>query len=381
MVYWKHFRMGFDKSILVLPHVNKIGGAGIYNQDVIRSLVENYHVCIGGEYRHDYEGGLAVGGFELFSKLCIFPMYSGVSYKAKLYFLLRIILSLPIILFCAFQLRNTIKRYDIVILTSSIQTPLIFFLKLVQPELKVVIFIQENFIFSDSLISLCGKKNLLKASLVISITKEWKACALKNGINSCLLVNDFISLSNDYVVNKKQYDLLYVGGDSRLKGFFEVLEFVKEASKEKSFSIAMLGKYSSDSQVLINSVNQEIKKSGVKIVYIGFVDYIYPYLIMSKVLLLPIQSPHFCGPAIEAGICKVPFLIPDFEGELDFAIDEFNCFRYPFQDVSSLVVSFKKMISDDRYLYYGKNNYSFYLDNYEKNNFSSSLIRFIRDIS
>ena len=337
-------------------------------------------MSVGGRYRFDYEGE-AVNVLKLISNYFIIPMYSGVSFKAKLFFISRFIISLPVILFSSVYLANKLKNYDFIFLTSSIQIPLILLFKFARPDVKVVIFIQENFIFSNSLWSLFCKRYLLKASLVISITKEWKEYALKNGICSHLLENHFLPLDKVYVANEKKYDVLYVGGDLKLKGFFEVLNFAKEASKEMSFSIAMIGEYSLDSQALIQSVNNEIEKFGTKIFYIGFVDDIYPYLVASKILLLPIQAPHFCRPAIEAGVCKVPFLISDFKGELDFAIDQFNSFRYSPKNVGSLIACFKEMISGERYLRYGENNYHYYIKNYKKNKFSSTLIGYVRELT
>lgn len=331
--------------LLVIPHFNNTGGSGKYIVRMLNELLATEkNIFIGGQYSKDYvfDGLLYDSNLPSLLDSLKIPLYTGVKLKTKLFYILKCSL---LIIFNIFALKKirAIRRYDGVILTSSIQLPIVLLLNALRLKQNLYLVIQENYRFG------LFEKGLLKALTnekvkFIAITIEVHEKLIDLGLNSILIPNKFNRPA--FVREEKKYDLVYVGGDQKIKGS----KFIEELQYSKSFryKVIALG-YSGG---LCKHFKGVIEKKN-------FVEDVNRYYLVSKVLLLPISSYHFCRPAIEAGLLGVPFLITDF-GSLydrsDYIKVGRNCLTFKKDNIADLAIKIE-MIMDD-YEFFSKNAFS-----------------------
>lgn len=312
-------------NILVIPHVGVLGGAGLYINQVLSELSKSHNVYVGGMHSSSFD----FEEYELDSSInrIVFPYYRGVSGKAYWFHFLK---SLSYIAKNKYLLNRSYNKnkFEIVLLTSGIQVLLLPIINRFFKDAKVVVLIQENFRLDGYILGKIVERNLLKAGLIVSITNDWKDYSTSCGIETFLFRNMYdFSRDNIRVPVEKDFDFVYLGGEQKIKGFSDIISFCREMSKIKSFRIAILGEVSIESKkILLGFMNNSI--FNVDIRFFGFMKNVTNIIRSSKLLLLPITSPHFCRPAIEAGFEKVPFLIRRHSDINDFAIENYNCEMY-----------------------------------------------------
>lgn len=313
------------KKVLVIPHVGISGGAGLYINQVVSELEKKYEVYFGGHYSYDFNSTEYIITSDI-NKIII-PYYKGISARAYFFYFFKSLLYIPR-LFLDLKKKNNDKDFKIVLLTSGIQVLLLPIINRLFKDAKVVVLIQENFRLDGYVLGKIVEKNFLKADLIVSITNDWKSYSKSYGIESFLFRNMYnCSLDIMKTSVEKYFDFIYLGGEQKIKGFSDVISFCQEMSKIKSFRIAILGEVSKESKrMLLDIANNS--EFTVDITFFGFLKNVTDVIRRSKLLLLPITSPHFCRPAIEAGFEKVPFLIRRHNDISDFAIENYNCEMY-----------------------------------------------------
>ena len=340
-------------NVLVIPHVGISGGAGLYINQVLSEIIKSHNVYVGGIHSSSFD----FEEYKIDSSInkIVLPYYMGISSKAYWYHYLKSISYIFKNKYFLRKLRNK-NKFEIVILTSGIQVQLLPIINKFFKNAKVVVLIQENFRLDGYILGKIVKRNLLKADLIVSITNDWKNFSKSYGIETFLFRNMYdFSVDNMRVSAEKDFDFIYLGGEQKIKGFSDIINFCQEMSKIKSFRIAILGEVSIESQkkLLYIANNSEYT---VDIIFFGFMENVTDIIRRSKLLLLPITSPHFCRPAIEAGFEKVPFLIRRHSDISDFAIENYNCEMY--DDLEEMLNKSTLFLEDNLYFTeMGINNY------------------------
>ena len=364
--------MPSSKVILVIPHVGLGGGAGIYNCDLISALNKKGSVFVSGEFSLEYVD-LSEGVFnETLTTKIIFPNYDGVSIVGKIYWLFFSIFS-GIFLFI--KKTNTVKsliNVDVIFFTSSIQIPHAYFLRKLGFQGKIICVVQEN-LKLEGFFGFLVRCWIESVDSVIGITNDWCAYANAMSIKTDILSNKFRTKTPD-VNENPEFDAIYVGGESKLKGIDFVLKLFEELSLSRTIKIILLGVYSDSFLNKIIHINEKSVKTGSQIVVGGYVTDIQPHLANSKVLLMPIAAPHFCRPAIEAGFSNRTFIIPDYKELKEFVLPSYNCLTYEigsfkdFRDVFIYLLESPELKTNLE-----DNNVFFAYENYSDNEYCSNL--------
>lgn len=333
-------------SFVILPHWRIEGGAGYYIRDLIESLRPVGTVQVGGPYASDYdEVPIQCKDFDKLT-LQSMPAYEGIRLAAFLYHIL--ISALRAIALTATPWDKRFEgRFDALVLTSSVQAMAIPIARRWFPGRRIAIVVQENVCLSRGLGRLTSVF-LKRADVVVSITETWAQHARENGLDPVVLPNSF---APDYAAlehNRNpaiEADLLYVGGSAKIKGFDNLIAALPELLSVPGRSIVCLGQYS---EAAIKTLEQILSKAhpNAQLNIVGLVPDIRPYLRETKLLLLPIGSPHFCRPAIEAGLFKRAFVIPNFPELGDFALDGENCVTYRPLDIEDFVLKVSQLLND-----------------------------------
>lgn len=358
------------ENICIIPHYGISGGSGKYTKEFGDLLSKRYNVSYFGLFSSEYSDA----PFEYlnffwayFFKYNIVPNYKG---NSKLVRYLYTFLSYLLSNIWVFKKRDNLSI--VFVLTSSIQAPLIPLLNKKFVNAKIIILIQENVILDDSIVSRTSVYRIIRANLIFCIDKFWQTKATDFGINALLWTNKF---SNDFEFDEDlNFDILYIGGDQKIKGFWNLIQILEAVEKFKiPVKVCLLGDISNKNMNLLISK----KFQYINCEMVGFVENVFVYIAQSNFLLLPIESPHFLRPAIEAGILKKPFIIKRLENIESFAIDRFNCLMYDtIFDAAEAILFLINSPSDKLEL--GKNNYfisrEFDIINIDENSFFENLI-------
>lgn len=316
------------QSFVILPHWRIEGGAGYYIRDLIALLRLVGTVQVAGPYAGDYdEAPVQSAHLDKLTSQSL-PTYEGIRLSATVYHVFLSALR-AIALFAAPRHARVKDSFDAVILTSSVQAMAVPIARRLFPASRISIVVQENVRLSQGLGRLT-RACLKRADVVVSITETWAQHARDNGLDPVVLPNSY---DPDYAAPENnrdpaiESDLLYVGGGATIKGFDNLIAALPALLNVPGRRIVCLGHYS---EAAIRTLEQ-IRGDGhpnAQLIIVGLVPDIRPYLRGTKLLLLPIGSPHFCRPAIEAGLFGKTFVIPNFPELGDFALDGENCATY-----------------------------------------------------
>lgn len=331
---------------VILPHWRIEGGAGYYIRDLIESLRQVGTVQVAGPYASDYDE-VPIKNKD-FDKLTLqsMPAYEGIRLAAFLYHILTSALR-TIALIATPREKRFEGRVDALVLTSSVQAIAIPIARRWFPGRRIAIVVQENVCLSRGLGRLTSAF-LKRADVVVSITETWAQHARDNGLDPVVLPNRF---APDYAAPEHnrnpaiEADLLYVGGSAKIKGFDSLTAALPELLSVPGRSIVCLGHYSEAAIRTLEQIRRNAHPNA-QLNIVGLVSDIRPYLREAKLLLLPIGSPHFCRPAIEAGLFKKTFVIPNLPGLGDFALDGENCATYRPLDIEDFVFKVSQLLND-----------------------------------
>lgn len=327
-----------------MPHWKIEGGAGFYIFDLLSELRAIANVQVAGPYGGYYDKEPILSKF--FNKLTMqsLPTYKGIGLAAIVYHLFLSLVKIASILVT--PRRNFLKYpIDVLIFTSSIQAIGVPIARLIFPNCRIVVLVQENICLTRGFGRLTSFL-LKRANVIVSITETWAQHARECGLSPTVLHNQYDSEFADPVKNISEAiesDLLYVGGGSKIKGFQNLIAALPMLLNEASLKIILLGSYNPSEVLLIKRVVDNIG-SDCQIEVVGLVSDIRPYLRGTKILLLPIGSPHFCRPAIEAGLFGKPFIISDFPELSDFSLNGENCITFKSNNIQSFVESVRDLL-------------------------------------
>lgn len=334
-------------SVLIIPHVGKIGGAGLYIQQISSMMSNRFDVYFGGRWAHEYaasEHCAVIGAWS--NGMMVIPNYQGVTLLAKLYYLLRAFIFFP---FTFVSSRKNLDNYDVVVLTSGIQLLLLPLIKFSYPKIRLGILIQENWQLENRFWGWISRKALAKAHFIISITQSWANYASTHDLKCLVLKNmyseDVVDSSSDDLIDK-EFDVVYVGGDQKIKGFDILMEVFLRVSKSERVVIGVLGEVSASNRKAVQDINA-MACNGSEIICFGFQRFPLPFYRAAKFVFLPIGAPHFCRPAIEAGLLNKSFLISAFSGMEDFVFCESNCLCASIDDLDQFGYQFLRLLKDD----------------------------------
>lgn len=315
-------------NLLILPHWRIEGGAGYYIRDLIALLRLVGTVQVAGPYAGDYdEAPVQSARLDKLTSQSL-PTYEGIRLPATLYHILLSAIK-AIALLVPPRHKRFKNSFDAVILTSSVQAMAVPIARRLFPASRIFIVVQENVRLSQGLGRLtmaCVKR----ADVVVSITETWAQHARDNGLDPVVLPNSY---DPDYAAPENnrdpaiESDLLYVGGGATIKGFDNLIAALPALLTTPGRRVVCLGHYTEAALETLAQIRKDAHPDA-HLDVVGLVRDVRPYLRGTKLLLLPIGSPHFCRPAIEAGLFGKTFVIPNFPELGEFALDGENCAIY-----------------------------------------------------
>lgn len=339
--------------VLILPHVAVQGGAGLYIERVIVELAAIAELTIDGDHANEYIGGRHSSVLAGVARPLL-PAYQGASSRAFLYHLLLAPVRALIWSFRLWRSRESMQGFGIILGTSSIDLLSLSIVRLFNAKIRVHCLIQENLILKG-LRGYLNRWLLRRMDAIVSISATWSARASDFGIETIIAPNQFdASLSQKGIGAPTasepgqpiKYDLLFVGGGARNKGFPFLLQFILALGARRSITVALLGNLDAQQKELIDQANRALSSSNSRIIAFGFVPDVTSFLAVSRVLLLPITAPHFCRPAIEAGLAGRTFIVSEFETLNDFAIADLNCLMRPSGDLAAWMEACERLLDD-----------------------------------
>ncbi|KTT71179.1 glycosyltransferase family 4 protein [Sphingomonas endophytica] len=323
--------------ILVLPHVPVIGGAGLYNRAAIAALARRAAVTLAGDAAEAYgdiAASTAVADFVLPPRP-VLPAYAGASRRAFLYHAFCAPIRATASFRWARRHAGVLAEYDAIVVTSSIDLPFLAAIAAAGIRARRVCIVQENAFLSGAR-GTTQRRLLRSVDTVVSISRSWSARAAMQGIASIVAANPFdvaAALPSDDTL--AGYDFVFLGGSARIKGIALFLALIERLSTARPVRAMLVGAVDASWQARIEATRAMLTARGSSLSVAGFVADVAPFLRDARLLLLPITDPHFCRPAIEAGLCGRTFVVSDLPGLEDFADPGTNCLMAPPGDVAA----------------------------------------------
>lgn len=262
------------------------------------------------------------------------------------------------------------SSYDIVILNSIVQSPLIHIIK--KLNMKCLLFIRET-IKGNVKTGLNPKiaKSMSNADALVFLTKYDKESWGITNDKKQYIVPDVVDIEKfpyeKKTDTKKQQNItfLYLGGLSYVKGAKDLLlAFQKLIAKKSNVQLIILGetykqyskfsfiqkiihikhvKYVEDCNKLIETLNSAIE--NVKVV--GLTANPGKWYLQSDVVVFPVKKVHQARPVYEAGYYKKSVIVPDYHNFEDSVIDDYNGCYYKKNSIDSLANAMERITRDN----------------------------------
>jgi len=149
--------------------------------------------------------------------------------------------------------------------------------------------------------------------------------------------------------NSKRFNVLFLGGMSRLKGTFiaiKAFNLLREGDAKlivMNYSSKLREKKMSDCLTIRSKfkfilgldyekkVLKYIEKNSLwdKIEFVKGTASPEAYILSSDLIIFPSTKAHQARPIYEAGIARVPIILSDFINTQEFATNSFNCLTFP----------------------------------------------------
>jgi len=309
--------------LLVIPHVGIAGGAGLYNRAAIDVLARHAEVTVAGPAASAYAGRDRTTGDLVLPVMPVIPAYAGASLRAFCVHAIRAPYRLWRVRQWIARHRDSLRRYDAVVTTSSIDS--LALLAFAQARLRTICIVQEN-VFLSGLRGRINRAFLRRVDIVVSISEGWSRRAREHGIESVVAANPFtLPATPASPDDGGPTDVLFMGGGERIKGLTLFLSLIRELAAQRPVRAVILGALSPASATQVEAVREQVSGTDTIIEAPGFVDDPAPFLRAARLLLLPITDPHFCRPAVEAGLAGRTFIVSRLPDLADFAQEGMNC--------------------------------------------------------
>lgn len=331
----------------MLPHVPVIGGAGLYNRAAIAALARRAAVTLVGDTAGAYGDIAASGAVADFAlpPRPVLPAYAGASRRAFLFHAFRAPMRAVASFRWARRHAGILAEYDAIVVTSSIDLPFLAAVAAAGVRARRICIVQENAFLSGAR-GTTQRRLLRSVNTLVSISRSWSARAAMHGIASIVAANPFdvaAAPSDDIVAG---YDLVFLGGSARIKGIALFLALIERLSASRPVRAMLVGAVDAPWQARIEATRAMLTARGSLLSVPGFVADVAPFLRDARLLLLPITDPHFCRPAIEAGLCGRTFVVSDLSGLEDFADPGTNCLMAPPGDVAAWLAVCTRLLDD-----------------------------------
>ncbi|MGL4762362.1 MAG: glycosyltransferase family 4 protein [Sarcina sp.] len=366
------------KKILFFHHASILGGGTKSAVDIIEMLSEEYEIkgvisTVKNETKNlfdekkfdylEYEDNFGVlpwykGGPSLFSRTFWYCLYK--TFKFRKYI-------------------DTVigeEKPDIVILNSIVLSWIGPILK--RKNVKGICFVREA--KKGGVISRVQEKFLLSFSRVCFIS-EYDQNQYTKKINStiirdCAKIETFnnIDIVNSYEIDTSKFNILYLGGDSDLKGWNVIKQLVKDEVWEKKYieniKFLMLGDFK------IKEFN-----TTCNIEYLGCITDIEKIYKFASIIIMPITKGHQLRPIIEAGMAKCPVIVTFFEELQENIKENETCLTIKNNDVKELKEKILLIYNNSDFAEeLVKKNYEFIREKYEYQLVRKKLQDFLEEL-
>jgi len=396
------------KKIMIIHHSGSIGGAGVSVFNTIEALKNEYEIVIYCPSQpKDFSSFLKNNGVVV--KTFDFPIgsihhYSGGSSLFSLGF------AKGITNIYAHKEKwkkiFDIENPDLIIANSKILAWVSLITK--NTSFKSICYVRETRKKSTFNVWNNIQKRLLeKFDGVIFISKyDKKQESLKNS-NS--VIPNFIDMKNykeslsrkeiceRLNLNPKDFNILFVGGMLKIKGFDIAVESMKYL-KNTNAKLIVAGDskfiYRPNTNILNkiynflkkkheNKIERIIKENNLEknIEKIGIQNRMNDIYSLADVLIFPATTPHQARPVFEAGATATPVIMPDFENTLEYVSNDINGLIFKNKNSKDLADKIQTIINDKEFAQkLGQKNYEYTLKNHTRVTSEKSLKLFISEI-
>lgn len=312
------------KKVLIFHHCGDIGGAGISLLNTVSMLSEDFNVVtyteMGPIMEKFVEKGFVIKAYR--NSLGAISSYSG----SPKVFSRTYIKKMMQIWISSQEIKEIIERENPhIIVTNSITTA--YIAKIVKKNnwnIRVVSFIRETYRMDVG--TKLNINYLSKYTDYIIYISQFDLEKYNIPVRNQAVIYNSIDVSNDTLrpmekrialeelnVKSNSFNVLYLGGDSSIKGWELMKEIIRRKSKGIHFLIA-------------GKCEDKIFEDNVS--YIGVQKQLRLCMTCANVLIFPVASPHQGRPIFEAGAYHLPVIVPNYSVFDEAVINNVNGLRY-----------------------------------------------------
>lgn len=330
------------KKIVVFHHCGNIGGAGVSLINTVSMLSDAYDIVVYTE-RGEITNLMSASGIKF--KILKNPLGAISSYSGSPRLLTRTYFR---------KLKQIIKsKKEIIDILLEEKPDLIFvnsittaYITKIAAGLKIdsVAFVRETrrqdlgTLFNEHILSVYPKA-------VLFITEyDQKMYKISNPRKS-VIYNSLIKENYNFNISRNEacnilkiredcFNVLYLGGDSQIKGWKMIKSAIMSSIEDSQFIIA-------------GECNDDTRPQGGNVRYIGMQKNISVCMSCADVLVFPVESPHQGRPIFEAGAFKLPVIVPRFNVFSEAVQESINGLFYNPGDVNDFCRAILTMKNDN----------------------------------
>lgn len=211
-----------------------------------------------------------------------------------------------------------------------------------------------KFNLSDNIIKRGLNKNFDKVAFISNYDE--KITGLRNEKSKVIydrvevakyLTLDKCTLQKKYKLSNDKKYILYVGGPSKLKGAYTLIDAIEYMKPYTNLEFIFLG-WSNESRTKEEKLlRQKIKEKDIesKIIFFDLTDKPEIFFCLSDIVVFPSTKAHQSRPVYEAGISKKPIIISEFENTKEFISNNQTGFTFNNKDPKELADIIEKVVS------------------------------------
>lgn len=397
------------KKIMFIHHSGTIGGAGVSLYNTVLTLAKKFEVTVYCPaepdlyYKFLEKKNINVKTYSF--PLGSIPYYSGGAKVLSPNFIKSII---NINLYQEkWERILELERPDLLIVNSRILS----WFSILTTKLKInsICFVRETrekSIFN--IINDIQKAFLEKFSAVVFISnydkkienlKNAESTVVPNFINTkdYSQSNNKLELCTTYGIDDSNFNILFVGGMLRIKGFdvaVKALKYLKDYNvrlivagdpkfkykENKSFTNKV---YNFIKKRYEKNINNEINDNKLNnlIIKVGIQNNMRNLYELADVLIFPANVPHQARPAFEAGAQKKPVIMPDFKNTEEYIKDGVNGLVFKHHNPKSLADKIIMLIENKELkTKLGEENFKHTMKNHTKKNSEKLLLEIVNKV-
>ena len=164
---------------------------------------------------------------------------------------------------------------------------------------------------------------------------------------------------------KKVYDIIFHSRILYDKGFLELINAIRNLKKKREIKVLVLGDPDQNNRasVEINKLKQWEREE--LIIWKSKKINVIPFLLKSRVAVLPSYREGLPKTLLEAASCELPIISTNVPGCREICLDKFNGFLVKPKDSKSLAKAIEKLVSNQRLINkFGKNGRNHVIKNF-----------------